>query len=315
MRQAASVVCIGGANVDRKARLLAPFQLGTSHPVATTQTAGGVARNVAENLGRLGHAVSLVSTVGDDRDGQWLIDATSRYVDPRHIVRTAKANTGTYTAVLDERGEMVLALADMAIYDTVGDEWMKQRWSELGPVSAVVLDTNFPSGAIRWTVEQCRRGRLPLCVVTVSVPKAKRLPSRLHGVTWLVTNEAESIALAGTEGGGVSEAMEALIRSGVETVVVTRGANGVAYATRQGETGTLAAPKVEVADATGAGDAFAAGFLHGVLGGHSVEDACRFGISNAALTLQTAETVHPALNKHLLQTAYARYFREGGTKR
>ncbi|ALA69005.1 hypothetical protein GT50_01570 [Geobacillus stearothermophilus 10] len=116
MRQAASIACIGGANVDRKARLLTPFRLGTSHPVTTTQTAGGVARNIAENLGRLAQPVSLVSTVGDDRDGQWLVDVTSRYVNTSFIVRTPKANTGTYTAVLDERGEMVLALADMAIY-------------------------------------------------------------------------------------------------------------------------------------------------------------------------------------------------------
>ncbi|AGT31684.1 hypothetical protein M493_06970 [Geobacillus genomosp. 3] len=314
MRRAVSIVCIGGANVDRKARLLAPFQLGTSHPVATTQTAGGVARNVAENLGRLGHTVSLVSAVGDDHDGQWLIDATGPYVDVRHIVRTAKANTGTYTAVLDERGEMVVALADMAVYDTVGDEWMKQRWSELSPVSAVVLDTNFPSDAIRWTIEQCHRERLPLCVVTVSVPKVKRLPPCLHGVTWLVTNEAESIALAGTGGDSVTEAMEALIRSGVENVVVTRGANGVAYATEQGERGTLAAPNVTVTDATGAGDAFAAGFLYGVLGGFSVEDACRFGMSNAALTLQTAETVNRALNERTLHATYEQYFHQGGTK-
>ena len=91
MRQAASIVCIGGANVDRKARLLAPFQLGTSHPVTTTQTAGGVARNVAENLGRLAQPVSLVSTVGDDRDGQWLIDVTSRYVNT-HISHPPNEN-------------------------------------------------------------------------------------------------------------------------------------------------------------------------------------------------------------------------------
>ncbi|KAF0995506.1 carbohydrate kinase family protein [Geobacillus sp. TFV-3] len=314
MGKAASIVCIGGANVDRKARLLTPFRLGTSHPVATTQTAGGVARNIAENLGRLGQAVSLVSTVGDDQDGQWLIDVTSRYVDSRHIVRTSKANTGTYTAVLDERGEMVLALADMAIYDTVGKEWIKQRWSELGPMTAVVLDVNLPADILLWVIKQCRQEDVLLCVVTVSVPKTKRLPADLTGVTWLVTNEAEAMALAGNDHCSVHEAMETLLRSGAENVVVTRGAGGVAYAAKQGETGVIVAPKVAVTDATGAGDAFAAGFLYGVLGGYPLEAACRFGMSNAALTLQTAETVHPALNEYMLQAAYARYFREGGTK-
>jgi sugar/nucleoside kinase (ribokinase family) len=313
MRQAASIVCIGGANVDRKARLLTSFRLGTSHPVTTTQTAGGVARNVAENLGRLGHTVSLVSAVGDDRDGRWLIDVTSRYVNTSFIMRTSKANTGTYTAVLDECGEMVLALADMVIYDTVGKEWMKQRWPELGPISAVVLDTNFPKAVIRLVIAQCRQEDIPLCVVTVSAPKVKRLPSDLSGVTWLITNEAEAKAFVESDG-HTDDIMEAILHAGAKNVVITSGANGVAYATKQGETEAIAAPKVEVTDATGAGDAFAAGFLYGVLGGHTVEDACRFGMSSAALTLQTAETVHPALNEHLLQAAYARYFCEGRTK-
>ncbi|WP_255515200.1 carbohydrate kinase family protein [Geobacillus sp. LEMMJ02] len=189
---------------------------------------------------------------------------------------------------------------------------MKQRWLKFGPISTVVLDTNFPPDVISWVIEQCRQDRLPLCVVTVSVPKVKRLPTVLSGVTWLVTNQAEAMALAGKR--RLDDAIESLFRLGVENVIITRGANGVAYATKQGETGAIAAPKVEVTDATGAGDAFAAGFLYGVLGGHTVEDACRFGMSSAALTLQTAETVHPALNEHLLQAAYARYFREGGTK-
>ncbi|GAB6006359.1 MULTISPECIES: PfkB family carbohydrate kinase [Geobacillus] len=190
---------------------------------------------------------------------------------------------------------------------------MKQRWLKFGPISTVVLDTNFPPDVISWVIEQCRQDRLPLCVVTVSVPKVKRLPSDLSGVTWFVTNEAEAKEFVGRNG-HTDDIMKPILQAGAKNVVVTRGANGVAYATKQGETGAIAAPKVEVTDATGAGDAFAAGFLYGVLGGHTVEDACRFGMSSAALTLQTAETVHPALNEHLLQAAYARYFREGGTK-
>jgi len=310
MRTKGSIVCIGGVNVDRKARLLVPFELGTSHPVVSMQTAGGVARNIAENIGRLGQNVALLSVVGGDHDGQWLIDATSPYVDTRMVTRIPEANTGAYTAVLDERGEMVLALADMAIYDTVGNEWLKQRWLKFGPISAVVLDTNFPTDVISWVIEQCRQDRLPLCVVTVSVPKVKRLPTVLSGVTWLVTNQAEAMALAGKR--RLDDAIESLFRLGVENIVITRGAEGVVYATRKGERGAIAAPVVKVADATGAGDAFAAGFLYGVLNGHMVEDACRLGISNAALTLQTAETVNPALTEQRLRAAYEQYFHEGG---
>jgi len=310
MRTKGSIVCIGGANVDRKVRLLAPLELGTSHPVVSTQTAGGVARNIAENMGRLGQNVMLLSVVGGDHDGQWLMDAMSPYVDTRLVMRIPNAHTSMYTAVLDEHGEMVLGLADMTTCDAVRSEWLKQRWREFGPISAVVLDTNFPPDVISWVIGQCRQERLPLCIVTVSVPKVKRLPTDLTGVTWLVTNQAEAMALAGKH--RLEDAIESLFRFGVENVVITRGAEGVVYATRQGDRGAIPAPVVKVADATGAGDAFAAGFLHGVLGGHTVEDACRLGMSNAALTLQTVETVNPALTEQRLQAAYEQYFRKGG---
>ena len=49
------VVCIGGANIDRKFHLKDAAQLGTSNPAAMSVSVGGVARNIAENLGRLDH--------------------------------------------------------------------------------------------------------------------------------------------------------------------------------------------------------------------------------------------------------------------
>src|SRR5690606_24733751 len=61
-----TVVCIGGANVDRKFRMEKPAQMGTSNPASVTRSVGGVARNVAENLGRLGHRVKLMSIAGND---------------------------------------------------------------------------------------------------------------------------------------------------------------------------------------------------------------------------------------------------------
>ena len=53
------IICIGGANVDRKLYAKHEIANGTSNPVKSSRTVGGVARNIAENLGRLGEKVDI----------------------------------------------------------------------------------------------------------------------------------------------------------------------------------------------------------------------------------------------------------------
>ena len=81
---------------------------------------GGVGRNIAENLARLGTRTHLVAAIGGDALGDQVLAATSAAgVHVEHVRRTARA-TGTYTAVLDADGELVVAVADMAATDELG---------------------------------------------------------------------------------------------------------------------------------------------------------------------------------------------------
>jgi pseudouridine kinase len=302
------IVCLGGANVDRKAQSLSMIQLGTSNPVTVTQACGGVARNIAENLGRLGHSVSLLTVVGDDQEGKWLLSTTSAYVDMSQTVKLDKVNTGTYTAVLDGEGEMVIALADMAIYDTVTSDFIQKRWPHISSASTVLLDTNFPSDVLKMVIERCHQENIPLCIAPVSAPKVKKLPSDLNGVTWLIANQDEAMALAGFEDGDVETVCEKILARGVENVIVTQGEKGMMYKNKKGEQGVIPAPKLEVVDVTGAGDAFISGFLYGINNGESFVKACKLGMSCSIITLQTKETVCSRLNEHLLKQTYTQYF-------
>jgi pseudouridine kinase len=67
------IACIGGAHIDRHGVLKEPFVAGTSKPVNIATSFGGVARNVAENLARLGCEVATVSRVGDDEAGRSVV--------------------------------------------------------------------------------------------------------------------------------------------------------------------------------------------------------------------------------------------------
>ena len=106
-----SVVVIGGSNVDLKSRTHERAILGTSNPGNTRITWGGVARNVAENLARLGARTTLVSAIGSDELGkQLLADTAAAGVDVSRVAIDAPA-TGTYSAVLSADGELVVGVA------------------------------------------------------------------------------------------------------------------------------------------------------------------------------------------------------------
>ena len=115
------VVVVGGTNMDVVARTTAPLVAATSNPGRTRISPGGVGRNVAENLARLGSRVALVSTVGSDPDGDWLLEATAAAgVDVSPVLRGGQ--TGRYVALLDAGGELVAGVSDMAATDALGPE-------------------------------------------------------------------------------------------------------------------------------------------------------------------------------------------------
>src|SRR3954447_6530115 len=143
-----SVVVIGGANVDVKARSAAAAVPATSNPGAASMAAGGVGRNIAENLARLGTRTHLVAAIGSDALGDQVLAATSGAgVHVEHVRRSARA-TGTYTAVLDTDGELVVAVADMAATDDLSTEHVNAARDLIAAASLVVLDGNLAAASL-----------------------------------------------------------------------------------------------------------------------------------------------------------------------
>ena len=75
------VLCIGGMNVDKKVNCSKISCSKTSNPVVSSLSAGGVSRNIAENLGRLGLPVKMLSVAGDDESFTWLERETKDIID------------------------------------------------------------------------------------------------------------------------------------------------------------------------------------------------------------------------------------------
>ncbi|WP_240675820.1 carbohydrate kinase [Ammoniphilus sp. CFH 90114] len=288
------ITCIGGANVDRKATSFERIQYHTSNPVKMEQSCGGVARNVAENLSRLGCPTSLLSFIGDDQEGQWLLSTTKeRGVDITNSYVIQKKRTGTYTAVLDHQGEMVLALADMEIYDDLSLDMITARWPYIASSRMIFADTNMPRELLVHLIHRCSDEAIPLCINPVSAFKAKKLLDNLSGINLLILNRDEAEALTQQKIEDLNLAFSAckkLMQQGVQRIVLTLGQEGICWMDHA-ESGHIPAEIIRVVDVTGAGDSLVAGVLFGLTEGESLETACRLGMACAHFTLQTHQTV------------------------
>ncbi|MGV7208693.1 carbohydrate kinase [Oxalobacteraceae bacterium A2-2] len=298
------ILCIGAANQDRKLRSIAPLQMGTSNPASAEEVFGGVARNIAENLARLNVPTALLTALGEDGAGRALLEhAEHAGIDTRGSLRVQDGATGTYTAVLDARGELVLALADMAVYERMTPEFLASRQPQRAAAALTVADLNLPAASVAALLQDAQRDHVPLVMVAVSQPKMARLPADLRGLRLLILNRGELETRAGralpTEA-DVGAACTGLREQGVRDVIVTCGSQGV-YHTRGAGLAWLPAHPVEVVDVTGAGDAFSAAVCWSLYqGSEDLGLACRRGLKVAAMTLECNETVSPLLAADVL---------------
>ncbi|GAB2672194.1 PfkB family carbohydrate kinase [Thalassiella azotivora] len=316
LAEGATVVVVGGSNLDVKARTTAPLRQGTSNPGRASMAPGGVGRNVAENLARLGTTTLLVSSVGRDAAGETVLAQTiAAGVRVEHVHRTDRP-TGSYVAVLDDRGELHAAVSDMAATADLRPEHLTAAQADLARASLLVVDGNVSPAVLDRALDLAHAAGVRVVLEPVSAPKAAALaphvtPERpLHAVT---PNRDELEALTGQPTRTRRQllaAADALHARGVALVWVRLGDRGSLLSEATGGTTTrtdLPALPTAVEDVTGAGDAMLSAFCHALLEGESPVDAARLGHAAAALTIASPQTVRPDLTPRLLRAELARH--------
>jgi pseudouridine kinase len=295
---AAPIVCIGGLNIDRKLRLMAHALAGSSNPCEAHETPGGVVRNVAENLARLGLPVALVAAVGDDAGGRMLIEQAAQVgIDMRAVIRLRRHVSDSYTAVLAPDGSLALGLAAMPLVESLNPWALAASKALRASAALVVADGNLPTDAWPLLLAEARENGVPLVGVAVSEAKMERLPERLDGLHLLILNAGELTTVAIDP----DEAFAALHARGVARVLVSHGGAGLVLSEAGQAPRHWPAPQVDIVDVTGAGDALSAGVCAALLRDASdLDAAARLGLELAALTLQTEDSVHPDLTPDFL---------------
>lgn len=296
------VACVGATQVDAKARIMGEVQPATSNPARVVRTSGGVAGNVARNLGRLGLPVTLFSIIGDDSEGRSLLgELHAASVDTSGVQRSAGAPTAWYLAVLDRSGRLVVAAADTEVYEVLDVSWADRVGRALAGFDVWVLDANLPGPTITRLLHHA--GAALVLADPVSVAKAGRLKDGLPHLDTVFPDQAEAQVLAGMppgNGASVAAAAAAIRRRGTRSVAVSLGSRGAYLDEESGTRQFPPYPARTVVDVTGAGDAQIAGYVYGLSQPSGARHPLEWGMAAASLTVETIDSVRADLTPALL---------------
>jgi pseudouridine kinase len=292
------IVVVGGANLDVFGFSDARFIPRDSNPGRIEESPGGVARNIAENLARLGIETHLVTAFGSDASGRHLAEECRRdgiLADSSLFVEHVPGSR--YLAILDEDGNLASAVSDMRALDALTPAKLGDRTRLLASADLIVADTNLPPESLQWLALE---SSTELLLDPVSAAKASRARGALPHVHTLKLNALEAGVILGREvnptiENDVTRAGEDLLALGVKRVFVTLGPLGV-FAQDAGATVRLDAPSVRIANATGAGDAFTAGVACGTLQGMTLLECAALGSAMAAAALASKRTVSESID-------------------
>jgi len=296
------IVCFGGATVDHSYRAPAPLVLATSNPVEGSRGFGGVARNVAENLARLGKNTVLVSIIGDDANGRAVLAHLRNLgIDTTQIIINGEHPTAEYAAVIGPDGDLFLGIAEMDIFSRLTPGHLDRVWPQLASASWVFADCNLSAEVLAALCTRKADGRFRLAVDGVSTIKVMRLPQDLSSIDVLFMNKDEACAYLTTDV-TAEGAATLLLERGARQVVITEGAKG-AIVGGPGHTERVLAVPARFVDATGAGDAMIAGTLSDLLADVPLREAVGTGALVSALTTEHRSSVHPDLSQRFLAAA------------
>lgn len=305
--QAPYVAVVGGVNIDIGGTPHTRLIEGDSNPGRITVSAGGVGRNIAENLARLGLVVRMVTALGDDMHGHQIAqNCAETGIDLSDSITVHGARTSTYLCLNDVDGEIVGAVSDMDIYERLTPEVLSERLPMLCGASLVVLDANLPPEAVRYLAEHLS---VPIFADPVSVKKAGAFKPVLGRLTAIKPNRPEASLLTGVEIQGdddLPRAAAAFFAQGMPNVLISLGERGVYYHDGQ-NSGILPCLPMPVVNTSGCGDAFLAGCAAGYLEGMGLREMARLGLAASAVCAQTDSAVSPDISRELLEKCLKTY--------
>jgi ribokinase len=278
----ANIIVVGSLNADLVVRTPRFPQPGETISGEDLQIIpGGKGANQAVAAARQGTPTAMVGRVGRDSFGPDLINNLKQNgVDTERVQTDPESATGTAIIIVDTNGQNSIVLSPGGNGKVTPADVEEIPFSE---ATLLLLQLEIPVEAVLAAARRAKENGLR---VLLNPAPARALPDELLALPdFLLPNESELSLLSGLPVNDLPSAENAaktLLERGIQTVIVTLGANGALIVNKE-LTKHIPSFKVDVVDTTAAGDAFIGGFASALLQNKSLEEAVRYGCACGAL--------------------------------
>lgn len=241
-------------------------------------TTGGGGTNTAVALSRLGHKVAFLGRLGEGTNSDFIHKNLAKE-KIELLCAHGKGNAG-YSLILDtlEHDRTILAYKganDELNQSDIPYKKLKAKWFYF----SAMMNESFRTQEKLAEFAQKNKIKIAFNPSSYLAEKGSNYLKNILGKTeLLVLNKEEACLLAGRQ--PIDGLLSKLKGTGPRIVVITDGKKEL-YVLDKNYIYSARPPFVKIVDSTGAGDAFAASFLSGILRGKSIEFAIKLGIANA----------------------------------
>ncbi len=292
------VCVIGGLNIDLQGSSDKPLVFNDSNPGEIAMSAGGVGRNIAENIAKLNIHSKILSYAGDDPLGDFVIDQSrASKVDMSLVKIHSELPTSQYLSMLDDNNDMLVSISDMRIIDEMSTQDIDHWDSVISESSLVVVDTNIPVKVIEYITE--KYSNIPLFLDPVSFAKTSKVLALIGKFHTVKPNRLETELISGikiTDEASMLKAAKIIFEKGCRQIFITLGQEGVFYFDVK-EYGLYVFEGANVKSANGAGDAFTAGVVYGHLKLSSIKETAQFASAASVIALRSKNTISEKLSE------------------
>lgn len=262
---------------------------------------GGNGANICHTLALLGENPILLGSVGPDAD-KYLEKLTRTGVNVENVHRS-NLPTASFSVFTDADNNQIGGFYPGAMFDSQGLSF--EKWKD---GSAFMVISPHDPKSMRQQIDECKRYGMRMMydigqqIINVSV---EDLVAGVDAAELLILNDYEFSVLSDRTGIPQTEIIKK-----VPVVVITKGGNGSVIFSKNGAMSvevSIAKPLV-VADPTGAGDAYRAGFLYGYLRGFDMELCGKLGAVTSVYAVETHGTQEFAFSKYDFEKRFATNF-------
>ncbi|MDH5753822.1 MAG: carbohydrate kinase family protein [Candidatus Bathyarchaeota archaeon] len=271
-------VGFGALNVDKlfKVNKIASAE-EESFVTGFEEACGGSAANTIVGLARLGCKVGFIGKVADDREGGMLLEDFRREgVDTQGIIVAKRGRSGTAMGFVDKKGERALYV-DPGVNDTIEIDEINKEYAfqtRFLHLTSFVGEKSFQTQKRLFEILP-KNVKVSLDIGELYARKRLEALEPILNRTFVMMPNAKELQIL-TKKTDYKRNAELLLEKGVKIIAVKLGSKGC-YVTDGRESHMIEAFKVKVVDTTGAGDAFCAGFLYGLIQGKSLYECGRLG--------------------------------------